>query len=101
MDQFVIISLNLSTETYRRLLPPCGLVDVPSILPTISVLRDRLCFSYHIKTTHFSIWMMTEFGVQESWTQFLNISYKDLQIDYESRRYNYDYRLHPSLFYVV
>lgn len=94
MDQFVIISLNLNIETYRRLLPP-NIEDVPYFLPTISVLRDHLCFSYHINTTHFSIWMMMEFGVQESWTQFLTISYADLQIDYESCRYGFDYLLHP------
>ncbi|XP_058739600.1 F-box/kelch-repeat protein At3g23880-like [Vicia villosa] len=95
IDQFVIISLDLGRETYNQLLLPRDLVEVPPIFPTISVLRDCLCFSYHINTTHFAIWMMTEFGVQESWTQFLNISYADLQIDYESRRYGYDYLLHP------
>ncbi|XP_058741571.1 uncharacterized protein LOC131613948 [Vicia villosa] len=95
IDQFVIISLDLGTETYNQLLLPRDLVEVPTLLPTISVLRDCLCFSYHIKTTHFAIWMMMEFGVQESWTQFLNISYADLQIDYESPRYGYDHLLHP------
>ncbi|XP_058761572.1 uncharacterized protein LOC131634963 [Vicia villosa] len=95
MDQFVIISLDLSTETYRQLLPPSGLVEVPPIFPTISVLRDCLCFSYHIKTTHFAIWMMMEFGVQQSWTQFLNISCVDLQNHHEYQRFGYEYLLHP------
>ncbi|CAK8565808.1 unnamed protein product [Lathyrus sativus] len=95
IDQFVIVSLDLAMETYLHLLPPSGLVEVPSILPTIAVLRDCLCFSYHIESTHFVIWMMMEFGDQESWTQFLKISYDDLQIDYDSRRYNYDYMMYP------
>ncbi|XP_058739592.1 F-box/kelch-repeat protein At3g23880-like [Vicia villosa] len=58
IDQFVIISLDLGTETYNQLLLPRDLVEVPPIFPTISVLRDCLCFSYPIKTTHFAIWMM-------------------------------------------
>ncbi|XP_058761576.1 F-box/kelch-repeat protein At3g23880-like [Vicia villosa] len=95
VDQFVIISLDLCTETYRQLLPPSGFVEVSSILPTISVLRDCLCFSSHIKTTHFAIWMMMEFGVQQSWTQFLNINCMDLQIDHDYPRYGYEYLVHP------
>ncbi|KAI5408899.1 F-box/kelch-repeat protein At3g23880 [Lathyrus oleraceus] len=95
IDQFVIVLLDLATETYLQLLPPSGLDEVPSILPTIAVLRDCLCFSYHIESTHFVIWMMMEFGDQKSWTQFLKISYDDLQIDYDSIRYNYPYMMYP------
>ncbi|XP_058739597.1 F-box/kelch-repeat protein At3g23880-like [Vicia villosa] len=95
IDQFLIISLDLGSEAYNQLLLPKGLVEAPPVLPTIAVLRDYLCFSYHFKTTHFVIWMMMEFGVQESWTQFLKISYEDLQIEYDFSQYSYQYFLHP------
>jgi hypothetical protein len=53
---------------------------VPPALPDLGVLGDCLCFSYTYKETDFIIWQMKEFGVEESWTQFLKISYHDLQL---------------------
>jgi len=82
INQFVIVSLVLATETYRQLLPPSGFVEVPPVEPCVTVLMDCLCFSHRFKGTHFILWRMMEFGVQESWTQFLKISFQDLQIDY-------------------
>jgi len=82
IDQFVIVSLDLATETYRQLLPPSGFVEVPPIEPSVIVLMDYLCFSHRFRETHFVIWKMMEFGVQESWTQFLKISFQNIQIDY-------------------
>jgi len=83
VEQLIIISLDLSTETYRRLLPPREVDDVPVVQPTLAVLRDRLCFSHMLKITHFAVWQMTEFGVEQSWTQFLKISCQNLQIYHE------------------
>jgi hypothetical protein len=42
---------------------------------------DSLClsFSHGVPGTHFIIWQMKDFGVQESWTKFLKISYKNLR----------------------
>jgi F-box interacting protein len=82
VDRFVIVSLDLATETYRQLLPPSGFVEVPRVEPSVIVLMDCLCFSHRFKETHFVLWKMMEFGVQESWTQFLKISFYNLQIDY-------------------
>ncbi|KEH37622.1 F-box protein interaction domain protein [Medicago truncatula] len=82
IKQFVIVSLDLDTETYRQLLPPSGFVEVPPVEPSVSVLMDCLCFSHRFRETHFVIWKMMEFGVQESWTQFLKISFQNLHIDY-------------------
>ncbi|XP_004491717.1 F-box/kelch-repeat protein At3g23880-like [Cicer arietinum] len=88
IDQFVIVSLDLSTETYRKLLPPQGFVEVPPVEPAVTVLMDCLCFSHRFNGTHFVLWKMMEFGVQESWTQFLKISYQNLHI--KSLRNYYD-----------
>jgi len=86
IEQFVIISLELGTETYTQLLlPRCceeDLRDPPTLPPTLSMLNDCLCFSYDFKKTYFIIWQMKEFGVEESWVQFLKISYLNLQMDY-------------------
>ncbi|GAU45632.1 hypothetical protein TSUD_175450 [Trifolium subterraneum] len=94
IEQFVIVSLDLATETYQQLLPPSGFVEVPSVEPSVTVLMDCLCFSHRFEETHFVLWKMMEFGVQESWTQFLKISFQDLQIDYGiSNWYAYDWQL--------
>ncbi|XP_058741570.1 F-box/kelch-repeat protein At3g23880-like [Vicia villosa] len=80
LENYVIISLDLGTETYTQMHLPHGFVEMPRLDPTIGVLKNRLCFSYDFRLTHFVIWQMMEFGVQESWTQFLQISYLDLRI---------------------
>jgi F-box interacting protein len=88
IEQSVIVSLDLGTETYTQfLLPPsCNeeLLGHPclSVPDRLFVLKDCMCFSYDFKKTHFIIWKMDEFGVEQSWTQFLKISYINLQIDY-------------------
>ncbi|XP_058758215.1 F-box/kelch-repeat protein At3g23880-like [Vicia villosa] len=84
IEQFVIISLDLGTETHTQLRPPPGFNEVPFVEPHLSVLMDCLCFSHYFKKTHLVIWQMKEFGVQESWSQFLKISYDKLLLDRHS-----------------
>ncbi|KEH22597.1 F-box protein interaction domain protein [Medicago truncatula] len=81
VEQFMIISLDLGTETYKQFQTPRGVDEVPYVAPTIAVLMDRLCFSHYIKRTHFVIWHMSEFGVEQSWTQFIKISFQNVQVD--------------------
>jgi hypothetical protein len=76
INQFMIISLDLSTETYRQLMAPQGFDIVPCVQPTLAVLMDSLCFYHDLHGTGFIIWQMKEFGVEESWTQFLKISFQ-------------------------
>ena len=85
VEQIVIVSLDLGTETYNQYRLPQGVDEVPPIEPSVSVLWDCLCFSYSYKMTNFIIWQMKEFGVDESWTQCLKISYHDLQSKYDFR----------------
>jgi len=43
---------------------------------------DCICISHHdFKKTHFVLWQMKEFGVEESWIQLLKISYVNLPKD--------------------
>ncbi|KAK7293081.1 hypothetical protein RJT34_15942 [Clitoria ternatea] len=81
VDEMVINSLDLGSETYKQLLLPSGFDEVPDIYPSVGVLKDCLCFSHDCKGTHFVVWVMKEFGVEVSWTQFLSIGYNDLQVD--------------------
>jgi F-box interacting protein len=78
VEQYVIISLDLSTESYTQLLLPRGFDEVPRVQPTIVILTDSLCFGHDFKGSHFVIWKMKDFGVQESWIQLLKISYQNI-----------------------
>ncbi|KEH27172.1 F-box/kelch-repeat protein At3g23880 [Medicago truncatula] len=80
VEKCVIVSLDLLTETYTQFLLPTGFKELPYDKPSVRVLMDCLCFSHDFKGTEFVIWMMKEFGVQESWTQLFRIEYVNLQI---------------------
>ncbi|XP_058739931.1 F-box/kelch-repeat protein At3g23880-like [Vicia villosa] len=100
VEDFVIVSLDLKTETYNQYLLPCGFDEVPPAGPTIGVLGGYLCFSYSVKGTDFVIWQMKKFGVQDSWIQFLKISYQNLEIDYAFSDYKkYHFQLKPLLLF--
>jgi len=78
VEQYVILSVNMSIETYTQLLLPQGFDKVPCYRPKLVVLMDRLCLCHDFEKTHFIIWQMKDFGVQESWVQLYKISYKNL-----------------------
>ena len=80
VEQFVIVSLYLSTETWKQFLLPAGFNEVPCVEPSLRVLNDCLCFSHDFKRTEFVIWQMKEFGSQESWTPLFRIEYINLQM---------------------
>ncbi|GAU33188.1 hypothetical protein TSUD_206470 [Trifolium subterraneum] len=75
-DHYVILSLDLSTETYTQLLLPLGF-DNKDDWPKIVLLADRLCFCHDFEETHFVMWQMKDFGVQDSWIQLFKISYEN------------------------
>ncbi|KEH23068.1 putative F-box domain-containing protein [Medicago truncatula] len=82
-EQFQILSLDLSTETYKTFLLPSDFNGVPSLhiqQPVLRVLSDSLCFSHDSNETEFVLWHMKEYGVQESWTQLFKISYQNLRM---------------------
>jgi F-box interacting protein len=79
-EDMSIISLYLSTETYKQFLLPPGFDTVPFSQPVLRVLMDCLCFSYDSMKTEFVLWQMKQYGVHESWTQLFKISYQNLQM---------------------
>ncbi|CAJ2669816.1 unnamed protein product [Trifolium pratense] len=98
IKRFVIISLDLGTETYTQfLLPRCWEAPKPlSHSTSLCVLMDCLCFSYNFEKSNFDLWQMKKFGVEESWTQFLKIRNLNLQV----RIYGInDFRLTPLCLY--
>jgi len=78
IDQFVIISLDLGTETYTQMLPPRDVDEVPLFIPIISVLMNCLCFSHCSKENNFVIWQMREFQDEASWTKLFKFSYQNI-----------------------
>jgi hypothetical protein len=58
------------------MLLPRGFVEVPRlhVQLTVAVLTNRLCFGHDFKRSHFVIWQMKDFGVQEFWVQFNRVS---------------------------
>jgi F-box interacting protein len=78
--RLVIVSLDLSTETYKQFLLPLGFYEdeVPFSQPVLRVLMDSLCFYHDSNKTEFILWKMKEYGVQDSWTQLFKISYQHL-----------------------
>jgi F-box interacting protein len=80
VEQLIIVSLDLGTETYNIYTLPRGFAELPPEEPTVRVLGDCLCFSYYsYNQADLIIWQMKKFGDEESWTQFLKISFHDLQ----------------------
>ncbi|KAI5440928.1 hypothetical protein KIW84_010409 [Lathyrus oleraceus] len=70
LQQFVIISLDLGTETYTHFSFPKGFEE-SVIRPIVCVLMECLCVSHYSKGFDFVIWQMKEFGVGESWMKLL------------------------------
>ncbi|KAL5071910.1 hypothetical protein RYX36_022797 [Vicia faba] len=75
VKQFVIVSLDLGTETCTQFPFPKGFYEELSDMPTVCKLMDSLCFSYCSKELDFVIWQMTKFGVETSWTKLLKFNY--------------------------
>ena len=80
-NQLIIFSFDLRKETFKKLLMPAGLDEVPEEKPKLAVLRDCLCLFHDYKRTHFVVWQMKEFGVEKSWIQLVKVSYQHLQIE--------------------
>ncbi|KAL5068415.1 hypothetical protein RYX36_019302 [Vicia faba] len=70
-DDYTIISFYLVNESYRNILPPKHggelLFEV-----SLDVLRDCLCIFSH-SCTFSRVWIMKEYGNEESWTQLFRI----------------------------
>ncbi|KAL5057546.1 hypothetical protein RYX36_029150 [Vicia faba] len=83
VEKYVIVSLDLGTETNTQFLLPEGFEKESYVGPSVCVLKDSLCFCHDLDLTDFVIWQMMEFGNEKSWTQFLKFSYHSVRMNYE------------------
>ncbi|RHN46121.1 putative F-box domain, galactose oxidase/kelch, beta-propeller, F-box associated interaction [Medicago truncatula] len=81
VKKFVIISLDLATETYTEMLLPFD--EGLHVWGNVCVLMNSLCVYQDLKETDFVIWKLMEFGNENSWIQFLRFSYHDVQLYHE------------------
>ena len=71
---WVIVSLDLGSETYRQLLPPVGGVDGDNVALSLAVLKDCLCILAHCRMVS-DVWIMKDYGNKESWTKLFGVPY--------------------------
>ncbi|GAU13867.1 hypothetical protein TSUD_261940 [Trifolium subterraneum] len=98
VEQLIVVSLDLGTETYNMYKLPRGFAELPLAEPTFGVLGDCLCFSYYaFNQADLIIWQMKTFGDEESWTQFLKISFHNLQLncDFSHETQKYQFYIRP------
>jgi len=67
-----IVSLNLATETYQQLLLPTTTREGHV---TLGVLKDCLCIFGSSNMSMVDVWIMKEFGNNESWINLYSVPY--------------------------
>ncbi|XP_045802114.1 F-box/kelch-repeat protein At3g23880-like [Trifolium pratense] len=68
-DLFVIVSLDLSTETYKIFRVPRFSHEELNVIPRLCVMMNNLYLYHDVNKTDFVIWIMTKFGDDKSWTR--------------------------------
>ncbi|RYQ86339.1 hypothetical protein Ahy_B10g106011 isoform B [Arachis hypogaea] len=77
-----VLSLDLVKETYSQIsLPSRDSDDALRVFPHLSILRGCLAVCYETKKTHWTLWMMKEYGVPQSWTKLAIIPHHPLLVD--------------------
>ncbi|KAI4338216.1 hypothetical protein L6164_016560 [Bauhinia variegata] len=86
-----ILSFHLGNETFGKVLLPVDEDFCHSYHSCIGVLKDCLYFSAdNVAKTQFIVWLMKDYGVEDSWTKLITISYLDFDI---KKRPNYQGRI--------
>ncbi|MED6145339.1 hypothetical protein PIB30_024240 [Stylosanthes scabra] len=80
-DDYVIFSLDVGEKAQKLLRMPPDLDEYNCQEPKVVVLKEHLCIICDFEGTHFVVWQMEEFGVEDSWTTLMYVSYLSLQID--------------------
>ncbi|KAL2324674.1 hypothetical protein Fmac_023732 [Flemingia macrophylla] len=79
-DQWLILSLDMVSETYSEILLPDE--DEEKIYtPVLHVLRNCLCVCFfESKSAHWILWLMKDYGVQNSWTKLMMVPHVGREI---------------------
>ncbi|XP_026452390.1 F-box/kelch-repeat protein At3g06240-like [Papaver somniferum] len=78
----VIVSLDISDERFREMQLAEEMLGDDRYMVSIGALEGRLCVFVHVDET-FHVWVMQEYGVQESWTKLYNINYRVFTSPYD------------------
>ncbi|XP_015938499.1 F-box/kelch-repeat protein At3g23880-like [Arachis duranensis] len=71
---FMVLSLDLVNETFSEFsLPPKDPDNKTFFFPHLCVLRNCLAVCFNHEKTHWSVWLMEEYGVPQSWTKLVTI----------------------------
>ncbi|XP_057746890.1 F-box/kelch-repeat protein At3g23880-like [Arachis stenosperma] len=81
LDMLMIVSFDLKSDTHKQILLPKGIHEIPREEPILGVWGNSLYLLHDYKNTHFIAWQMKEFGDENSWTQFLKISFQHLGVE--------------------
>ncbi|QHN80206.1 hypothetical protein HN51_057311 [Arachis hypogaea] len=77
-----VLSLDLVKETYSQIsLPSRDSDDALRVFPQLATLRGCLAVCYETKKTHWTLWIMMEYGVPESWTKLAIIPHHPLLLN--------------------
>ncbi|XP_057730940.1 F-box/kelch-repeat protein At3g23880-like, partial [Arachis stenosperma] len=77
-----VLSLDLVTETYSQIsLPSRDSDDDLRVFPELATLRGCLAVCYETKKTHWTLWMMKEYGLPHSWTKLAIIPHHPLLLN--------------------
>ncbi|CAK8573318.1 unnamed protein product [Lathyrus sativus] len=72
-NQWIILTFDLAKETYGKLLLPRQKDGDRICNPVLDVLSNCLCICFDSNETHWVLWLMKEYGVEESWTKLMLI----------------------------
>ncbi|CAM8986094.1 unnamed protein product [Rhodiola kirilowii] len=71
--EWKIVGLDLESGSYRDIPQPEGVQSLRDKL--LGVMDGCLCIFAHFRGTRLEVWMMKEFGVQESWSKVATVPY--------------------------
>ncbi|XP_057427043.1 F-box protein CPR1-like [Lotus japonicus] len=81
LEQLIIASFDMIEEVYTYRPLPEGVTEVPHFEPRLGVLENHMCLFHDHNRTHLVVWKMREYGVRESWTRWVKISYENLRCE--------------------
>ncbi|XP_026420688.1 F-box/kelch-repeat protein At3g06240-like [Papaver somniferum] len=68
-DTELIISFDISDEKFKEMQPPKEVSENKELLTTVGTLEGLLCVLVEVVNVQFRVWVMQDYGVQESWTK--------------------------------
>ncbi|KAL4288685.1 F-box/kelch-repeat protein At3g23880-like [Arachis ipaensis] len=78
LNSWMIVFFDLARESFGEVFLP--FMNGENVCePVLQVARECLCVCVDHQKSHFDVWIMKEYGVQESWTKLIVISHVELK----------------------